>query len=72
MILTDTERAILDFEGRFHRLGARKEAQAQALFGLGPTRYHQTLNTLIDRPAALAYAPATVNRLRRLLSLIHI
>lgn len=64
--LSDRDRAILDFEGQFHRLAARKEAIARERFGLSPTRYHQVIGALIDRPEALAYAPATVNRLRRL------
>ena len=34
--------------------------------GVSGTRYHQLLNSLIDRPDALAYDPMLVGRLRRL------
>jgi hypothetical protein len=35
-------------------------------FGMSATRYYQTLNALIDNPAALAQDPLLVKRLRRL------
>lgn len=65
--LTDHERAILDFEGGPHWTyqGARED-EIRRRFGLSPTRYHQQLNALLDRPEALAYAPTTVKRLLRL------
>ncbi|WP_448699646.1 DUF3263 domain-containing protein, partial [Streptomyces avidinii] len=31
-----------------------------------PVRYYQLLNALMDDPRALAHAPGTVNRLRRI------
>lgn len=65
--LTEREREILDFEGGPHwRYSGAKEAEIRRLFDMSATRYAQILNALLERPAALAYAPTTVNRLRRL------
>ena len=35
------------------------------LFDMSTTRYYQVMNTLIDRPEALAHDPMLVKRLRR-------
>jgi hypothetical protein len=60
------ERAVLEFE----RLGLKKDGRRdQAIhdrFGLSPTRYAQLLNRIIDEPAAIAWDPVLVNRLRRI------
>jgi Protein of unknown function (DUF3263) len=64
--LTEPERAILDFEKRWWRRPGAKEQAIRETFDLSPTRYYQQLNALLDRPAAVAYDPALVNRLRRL------
>ncbi len=64
--LTDQDKAILDFAGRWYRLpGAQAEAM-QSELGLSQTTYWRKINDLLDRPEALAYAPTTVKRLRRL------
>ena len=66
MTLIDRDRALLDFAGRWYRLpGAQAEAIVVEL-GMTATAFWQRVNTLIDRPDALAYAPMTVGRLRRL------
>lgn len=66
--LTDSDRAILEFEAsapRGHRnIGAKEEA-IQATFGISPVRYYQKLNLLLDSPAALEQAPQLVRRLQR-------
>ncbi len=64
--LTDRERAVLDFAALSWRSAGAREEAIRARFDLSPTRFAQLLNGLLDRPAALAYAPVTVNRLRRL------
>lgn len=66
MALSDTEQAMLDFEKITWRYLGRKEDAIRKRFGLSATRYFQRLNGLIDKPDALAYAPTTVKRLRRL------
>jgi len=64
--LSDTERAMLDFEANWRRSPRPKDEQVRALFGLSMPRYYQAINVLIDRPEALAQAPVLVQRLRRL------
>jgi hypothetical protein len=64
--LTDTDRAILDFERQHWRYLGAKHAEVHTRFGVTLARYHEWLNDLLDRPEALAHAPATVRRLRRL------
>jgi hypothetical protein len=64
--LTPLEREILAFEKqRWQHAGAKAQA-IYDLFGWSATRYHQAVNVLIDKPAALAVDPTLVNRLRRL------
>jgi hypothetical protein len=63
--LTDRERAILDFAGRWYKYAGKQEQDIRDLFDCSATRYFLTLNGLLDRAEALAYAPTTVNRLRR-------
>lgn len=65
-MLDQRDRDILDFEGWAFRHMASKEQAARDLFGTTAVVYFQRLNALIDRPEALAYAPVTVKRLRRL------
>lgn len=64
--LTEQEQAMLGFEKlRWNYLGAREQA-IHDLFGMSATLYHQALNVLLDRPAALVAEPQVVARLRRL------
>jgi uncharacterized protein DUF3263 len=64
--LDDLERQILDFEREAWRLRIAKERAIRETFGFSTTRYHQLLHRTVDRPAALAYDPMLVRRLRRL------
>ncbi len=64
--LTERQRAIVDFERRWWKHAGAKEQAIRDRFELSPTRYYQLLNALLDEPAALAYDPVTVGRLRRL------
>jgi hypothetical protein len=64
--LSDDQRAMLDFEREHWRYPAGKEAEVRQRFDLSLVSYQKRLNALLDEPAALAYAPATVRRLRRL------
>lgn len=64
--LTEREQQILDFEQtRWNFAGAKEEAIRES-FDMTATRYYQVLAALILRDEALAYAPTTVKRLRRL------
>lgn len=66
MTLSVKDTMTLDFERKRFKYQGAKEAQIREIFGETSTRYAQRLNALVDRPEALAYAPTTVNRLRRL------
>ncbi|MFJ8213987.1 DUF3263 domain-containing protein [Streptomyces sp. NPDC096033] len=64
--LTDAEAAVLAYEGRSWPGPGAKERAIREGLGLSPVRYYQLLNALMDDPRALAHAPGTVNRLRRI------
>lgn len=64
--LTDEDRAILEFEREWWRRRTPKERAVRDRLGLSVARYYQRLNGLLDRPAALAFDPMLVGRLRRL------
>lgn len=59
---------MLEFERSWWRHAGAKEQAIRDAFGLSATRYYQLLNRLLDEPAALAYDPVLVGRLRRLRS----
>lgn len=60
------ERAVLDFEVKLWRHAGAKEEAIRTTFGMSATSYYQILNALLDDPAALAYRPTLVARLRRI------
>jgi hypothetical protein len=64
--LTERQREILAFEKQWWRYAGAKEQAIRDQFGISPTRYYQSLNTLLDHPDALKHDPALVKRLRRL------
>ncbi|UEA61357.1 DUF3263 domain-containing protein [Gordonia otitidis] len=64
--MTDEDRRLLDMAGqRWNHSGAMADA-IRTEFGMSVTRFWQRVNRLCDTEEALAYAPLTVNRLRRL------
>lgn len=65
-MLSDRDRAMLDFEAGWWRQRSSTENAIAAEFDLTPVRYYQLLNRLLDEPAAVTYAPAVVGRLRRI------
>ena len=64
--LTEPERAMLEFERQWWQRGGAKEQAIRDTFGLTPTRYYQSLNSLLASPAAVSYDPGLVHRLLRL------
>jgi hypothetical protein len=66
LTLTDTDRAALDLEARFWKHAGTKEDAIRRELGVSPTRQYQRVARLLDEPAAVAYAPFVVNRLRRI------
>jgi hypothetical protein len=64
--LTELEKALLDFAGRWYKYVGKQEQDMRDLFGMSATTYWRKINDLLDRPEALAYAPGVVGRYRRL------
>ncbi len=64
--LSQRDRDILAFERQWWKYAGAKEQAVRDTFAMSATRYYQVLNALIDMPAALAYDPLLVKRLRRL------
>lgn len=64
--LDPREREILAFEGQWWKYAGAKEQAVRELFDMSATRYYQILNTLLDKPEALAADPLLIKRLRRL------
>jgi Protein of unknown function (DUF3263) len=64
--LTDRQQHMLVFERQWWRHAGSKEQAIREQFNLSATRYYQMLNQLLDVPAALAFDPLVVGRLRRL------
>ena len=64
--LTEREQEILAFERQWWKYAGAKEQAIRELFDMSATRYYQVLNSLLDRPEALAFDPMLVKRLRRL------
>jgi hypothetical protein len=63
--LTDLQVQVLMFERQWWRYEGSKDKAIRDLFGIDPTRYYQLLSSLLELPAALAFDPRLVSRLRR-------
>jgi len=66
--LTEQDKAMLDFAALWWRYAGAQEAEIRERFDCSPTRYWQRVHHLIGTPEAAVYAPATVNRLRRIVA----
>lgn len=66
MELSDRDRAILEFERSWWSLPGSKESAIRERFDLSATRYYEIVHDLLESPAAMAYDPLVVRRLRRL------
>ncbi|QWY79503.1 hypothetical protein SEA_BOYNAMEDSUE_42 [Gordonia phage BoyNamedSue] len=64
--ITDEQKRILDLAGARWNYAGSLEQQIRDEFGISLTRFWQRVNQMCDTREALEYAPATVNRLRRL------
>jgi hypothetical protein len=61
-MLSDEDRAILDFErAAWHEPGPKDQAIEMAL-GLTAASYYERLRLLVSQPASLAYDPLTTKR----------
>lgn len=63
--VTPREAEMLAFERQWWKFAGAKDQAIRDLFDMSSTRYYQVLNTLIDRPEALAHDPMLVKRLVR-------
>jgi hypothetical protein len=64
-MLDDLARRTLDLEASWWRYAGTKEAAIRDRFAEEPATYFRRLGTMLDDPAALAFAPVLVRRLRR-------
>jgi hypothetical protein len=64
--LSERDQRMLEFERQWWKYAGAKEQAIRELFDMSGTRYYQILNGLIDDPAALAFDPMLVKRLRRM------
>lgn len=64
--LDEREQAVLDFERSWWKHAGVKEQAIKERFDMSATRYYQLLNELLEKPAAMAYDPILVKRLKRL------
>lgn len=63
--LDERDLALLDFERQWWKEPGSKEQAVRERFGVGPTRYYQLVNALLEREDALRHDPLLVKRLRR-------
>jgi hypothetical protein len=66
--LTERDQRLLEFERQWWRYAGAKEQAIRDLFEMSSTRYYQVLNGLLDDPAAMAFDPMLIKRLRRMRS----
>ncbi|HLP23217.1 MAG TPA: DUF3263 domain-containing protein [Microbacteriaceae bacterium] len=66
MALTESDRAVLEFEAAHPGTGAAKNDAIRTRLGLSPVRYYQKLARLTYSSEALLFDPVLVHRLRRL------
>lgn len=64
-MLSDTDRAVLEFEGEWWTYPGPKDRAIREYLGMSATRYYQVLRRLIDDAGAEEFAPLTIRRLRR-------
>ena len=65
-MLTSSDRRILDFERGWFLHPEPKDRSITDVLGLTPAQYYDRLRDLMSTPAALAYDPLTIRRLRRM------
>ena len=66
-MLESEDRAILDFERSFWLQPGAKDQAIEFALGLSAAAYYERLRLLVTMPAALAYDPLTVKRVRTLI-----
>jgi hypothetical protein len=64
-LLTERERAIIEFEGSWWTHDEARDTVIRARFACSTEEYYHELNQLLDHPGALSVDPLVVRRLRR-------
>lgn len=64
-MLSDRDRAVLEFEASWWKLPGPKDRAIREYLDMSATRYYQILRRLLDAPEAERFDPLTVRRLRR-------
>lgn len=62
--MNDQDKQILALAGEQFKYGAAREARAREEFGFSGVRFWQEVNRILDTPAAHAWDPHTVARLK--------
>ena len=65
MSFNESDRAIIDFEREWRNVSGAKADTIRSTLGLSASTYYRRLGELLDSPAALAYDPLVIRRLRR-------
>ena len=65
-MVSEQDRKVLDFEGSWWLFPGPKDRAIREYLEMSATRYYQAVRRLIDDEEAIAYAPMTVLRLRRM------
>jgi hypothetical protein len=65
-MLSERDRAVLDFEGSWWLYPGPKDRAVREYLGISATRYYQVVRRLIDDEEALREAPLTIRRLRKM------
>ena len=65
-MVSERDRKVLDFEGSWWLFPGPKDRAIREYLEMSATRYYQAVRRLIDDDEAVAYAPMTVLRLRRM------
>ncbi len=67
-MVSERDREVLNFEGSWWLFPGPKDRAIREYLDMSATRYYQAVRRLMDDENALAYAPMTVMRLRRMRS----
>ena len=65
MLLSERDRAMLQFESNWFILDENKFEAIRARFGCSVEEYNLEMNQVIEKPAAMEFDPLVVRRLRR-------
>jgi hypothetical protein len=66
VMLSESDRAVLEFEGSWWQYPGPKDRAIDEYLGMSSTRYYQVLRRLLDDPDADRAAPLTMRRLRKI------